>query len=396
MDNIDYEAFKSLYKAAYEKCFAYAIVRAMSESESKLFSNQLLESTGLAVGWRSLKNYSVYVLNSSYSKSENPLLATLDTLARYVLEASYTSEISRKDNESHYPYWFQYREQFIRSIDTVRSPGDHVKSVTFFYRFRLAIFISLILLSGVIIYIWITFSNPADFIDDFLKNDESALKHRGWQIIDKDSIYWAKRELTADYLTLFTLPGDNWPDSIGTKPRIRNLLLRRLPFECFAADIQLSDFTPNDEWQQAGILLLKDSSLNSPSIRMTLAFNDNFGPYHKPMEVIIQGIYAAGNGNKPEEFLHVPVLTTDTGIRYNSLDSFLKYSALRIEKHGHLFRFLYSGGKRSDGAYKEMGQKIIDFQPGYLAIFALKGNGVNSPVLPVKFRKFMIQNESCD
>jgi len=49
--------------------------------------NQVFERTGLTIGWKSLKNYSFFVLAGSSRKQENPSAATLDTMARYVLDA---------------------------------------------------------------------------------------------------------------------------------------------------------------------------------------------------------------------------------------------------------------------------------------------------------------------
>src|SRR5258708_813207 len=106
MNKTDSVAFAELFKEAYHKCFGHALQAPLTETESKLFCNQVLERTGLSIGWKSVKNYSFFVVDSASAKAENPSAATLDTLARYVLGAPYTSEIQRKDHESHYPWWF--------------------------------------------------------------------------------------------------------------------------------------------------------------------------------------------------------------------------------------------------------------------------------------------------
>lgn len=106
MNNSDSLAFAALFKEAYLKCFGQVLENPISETESKLFCNQVLEQTGLSIGWKSVKNYSFFVIEPKSSKSENPSIATLDTLARYVLRAPYTTEIKRKNDESHFPYWF--------------------------------------------------------------------------------------------------------------------------------------------------------------------------------------------------------------------------------------------------------------------------------------------------
>ena len=48
---------------------------------------RILDDTGLVIGWKSIKNYSLFVLSPAAAKSENPSVATLDTLSRYVMVA---------------------------------------------------------------------------------------------------------------------------------------------------------------------------------------------------------------------------------------------------------------------------------------------------------------------
>jgi hypothetical protein len=106
MNELDFLVFTDLFKAAYEKCFAQAIKNPMTETESKVFCNKVLEQTGLSIGWKSIKNYSFFIIDANSAKSENPSVATLDTLSRYVLSAPYTNEIQRKNNEGHHPLVF--------------------------------------------------------------------------------------------------------------------------------------------------------------------------------------------------------------------------------------------------------------------------------------------------
>jgi hypothetical protein len=102
----DKQAFATLYKDAYKKCFGHALSMLPSETESKYFGNTIFEETGLVIGAKSLKNYFGFVLNMPESKDENPSVATLDMLARYVLQATDTDETARKNKAGHYPYWY--------------------------------------------------------------------------------------------------------------------------------------------------------------------------------------------------------------------------------------------------------------------------------------------------
>src|SRR5450432_1361879 len=122
MNDLDTLAFTSLFRDAYEKCFGYPLRESLSETESKLFYNRLYDNTGLVVGWKSLKNYSSFIMDGLQTKQENPSVATLDSLARYVMDAPYSSETERKEKESHYPYWFGYKEKFHRSLKSEPIP----------------------------------------------------------------------------------------------------------------------------------------------------------------------------------------------------------------------------------------------------------------------------------
>ena len=108
MKDVTEDAFKLLFKDAFRKCFGFELLTPVSETEAKHFSNQLFDATGLVVGAKTLKNYSLFVLNAT-GKHENPSVATIDTLARFVLSAPYTDEPQRKEKEAHYPYWYKYR-----------------------------------------------------------------------------------------------------------------------------------------------------------------------------------------------------------------------------------------------------------------------------------------------
>jgi len=59
--NVDKPIFISLYQEACEKCFGFPQSIPLSESESKQLSNRIFEHTGLKIGAKSIKNYSIYI-----------------------------------------------------------------------------------------------------------------------------------------------------------------------------------------------------------------------------------------------------------------------------------------------------------------------------------------------
>jgi hypothetical protein len=388
MSELDFLIFGYLFKDAFEKCFGHDIKDPLTETESKIFCNRVLEQTGLSIGWKSVKNYSIFITDAPAGKKENPSVATLDTLARYVLSAPYTNEIQRKNEESHHPYWFLYRERFNKSSKKDRSKR--------WPKGLLAGLIGILIIILLLGYFKLVVSPKSNrFTDNFKHTDESAMLNNGWFVKAKDPAYWNKRGETPGMLTLFTLRGDNWPDP-SSKPGIKNLLLRAVPSDCFTAEVHLEDFIPKEEWQQAGILLMEDTTFTGKSIRLSLAYNDYFGGIKRPREILIQAITSLGDGfGKPEEIAHKAVFYPDS-LRINLLlAKNLQNSALRIEKHGSKFRFLYSSGVTENEAFKEVVTQEFEMKPKYIGLFAIKGF-TNSAIIPVRFKFFRLTGEKCE
>jgi len=173
-------------------------------------------------------------------------------------------------------------------------------------------------------------------------------------------------------------------------------LLREIATDCFTAEVHLKDFIPNQEWQQAGILLLEDTSLTGKSIRLSLAYNDNFGGNKMPSEIYVQAITSLGNGfGKPEELAHKPLSYLDSIMNNPEQKKNLQNSALRIEKHGNNYRFLYAGGSSENGAFKEVAAQQFEMKPRFIGIFAIKGF-TESADKPVAFKFFRISGEKCE
>lgn len=392
MDDLNNEAFISLFKDCYKKCFGTALNAFLSETESKHFSNKILEDTGLVIGAKSIKNYSFYVVNSAEAKQENPSVATLDTLARYVLNAPYTDEIQRKAKEGHFPYWFRYKSLFTLKKKNIgklkKDKGWKKKEIAFFI---ISFFITALILS---IQVFKT-KNYERVVSNFSTVSEDSLKSEGWFIKSKDIFWWNKRNEKPSHLTLFTLRGDNWPDS-SNAPIIKNLLLHKISSECFTAEIHLDSFIPRQNWEQAGILLLEDTTWTGKSVRLSVAYNDFFGGYNRPKEIIIQAITSGGNDfSKPEEIAHLFVFSLAPG-EENLVSNNLKKSALKIEKNGNHFRFLYSTGPIENYAFKEVSNRDLLVKPKYIGLFALQGFVNDTNYIPAYFKFFSLINLPCE
>lgn len=385
MDSDSKKAFFVLFEEVTAKCFGYALQQALTETESKLLHNQIFDSTGLVVGWKSLKNYSLFVRNEN-GKEENPSIATLDTLARYVLNAPYITETERKANESYFPYWFKYKEEYLLTIKKTKKP--EIKKT---FLIAALIFFAVIIIVG---FYFFYFSKSKKFSTDFHSVNEDSLSHDGWFVKDKDEAFWNKRGEKPRLLSLFTLTGDNWLDSVH-QPQIKNLLLRKINADCFTAEVHLQDFFPQHEWQQAGILLMEDTSYNSKTLRLSLAYNDFFGGFANSKEIIIQGVMSPGNGlSHPEEIVHLHAFTLDSTNK-NLVKNNLRYSGLRIEKSGENFRMLYSCSATENFAFKDASALYLNFHPKYIGLFALQGFVNNKNYLPVYFTSFTLAPQTC-
>lgn len=388
MIHSDTLVFPALFKECYKKCFGHALASPLTEAESKLFGNEIVDQTGLVIGWKSIKNYSFYVLNESSAKAENPSLATLDTLARYVLNAPYTNEIQRKNKESHYPYWFQYKEQFSKNVPPTifkqKAPNKWL------------LVVSIVVFFLVLFFLFNPFAlkKASQFNDDFDNVEETTLSKNGWWVQAKNHLYWNRKAEQAGALTLFTLHGDNWRDSVNA-PRIQNLLLRKLEGDCFITEVHLKNFVPHENWQQAGILLLEDTNFIGKSVRLSLAYNDFAGGFPASRDILVQAITSLGNNDrKPEEIVHKLLFNLEEGAEKLVVQN-LQHTALRIEKQGNRLRLLYSNGSMENAAFKELIRQEFDIKVHYIALFALKSFVADAKEIPVQFDFFSLQVDPC-
>jgi hypothetical protein len=183
MNDLDKSIFTALFREACLKGFGFPLTSFLSEADSKLLSNKIFESTGLIIGPKSIKNYSFFVISSKKDQvhEENPSVSTLDTLARYVLDAPYTNEIRRKDTESHYPYWFEYRSRFSDKLPAGNTFKGTLKTIMWIIFGISAVVLCFLMINH------LTLKNRSGiFTDNFNSVSGDSLKRNGWMIIGKD------------------------------------------------------------------------------------------------------------------------------------------------------------------------------------------------------------------
>lgn len=426
-NSIDITVFTGLFREACFKCFGHVLSEPLTETESRHLYYKILEETGLTIGWKSIKNYSLFVLSGLPDRRENPSVATLDTLSRYVLAAPYTTEPERKKEEGVYSYWYRYKEQWLRrkeegtgvraTVQEAGERGEEERAMGISERSevleqgrrrngRRVLAGGLVFMGFALLIIVLTFffrsGGGGIFIEDFHSLAEDSLTGRGWRVVSKDKAYWMKRGDNPGSLTLYTLKGDNWPES-GQAAVIRNLLVRNIPCDCFTVELHLKDFIPGQNWQQAGILLSEDTGFTGKSIRVSIEYNDFSGGYPISGAILLQAITSPGAGDgkrggvagKPEEIAHFPLVNADTLARHPLLAKNLEHSALRIEKQGDRFRILYADGILENTSFKEIVSHSFSMRARYAGLFALKGFVDSAAVLPARFTYFSLHCESC-
>jgi hypothetical protein len=384
--SLDKQVFIALIKAIYLKCFGQSLECLLTEPESKHLSSEIEEHTGLVIGWKSLKNYTGFVLESVAGRNASPSHATLDTLARYVLNAPAISEINRKKQEPSFVYWFRYREQFLANQEV---PESNKKTPSGKLLLPLAALLALAIALSLLLS---RQDKSWEIVEDFHSLHEKSLQERGWFLLSRDEDHWEKRDSIPGHLTLYTLEGDSWR-SREHLPGIHNLLTRKIPKSGFSVEVHFSDFRPAENWQQAGLLIMEDTAYDGKSIRLSLAYNDFSGGYMMPGEIIVQAVSSYGRTHiNVEEIAHNPLYVLDGEIEEEVISNNLKYSALRIEKYRHSLRFLYAASPLENFSFKELAVLDFDFEPRFAGIFGLKGFVDSTSVVPVPVRLFRLEN----
>jgi len=376
------------------RCFGHAVTAPLTETDAKLFHTKIFDATGLVIGWKSIKNYSSFLFGGG--KAENPSAATLDTLARYVAGAPYTTEPERKAAAGHYPYWYGYREKWVAASvrGAVGAESGKLAGTTSPVKWNRILRREVVIVGGLfmtilILVVGLDAGRDSRFRDDFHALSMDSLAARGWTVAAPDTVYWNKRADDSGVLTLYTLGGDNWPDQQHV-PVIRNLLQRRIPWGNWMLEWHFEHFIPHQNWQQAGVLLSEGNSLEYPSLRVSIAYNDYNGVYPRSGTILLQAIVSRG-GAKPEEIAHVPLFSADSLHRHPALAGDLEHTALRIVYQQGRLRILYADGILANTSFRQIGSYDLSMDFRFVGLFALKGFVDSAENMPVRFSSFSLE-----
>src|ERR1044071_4979902 len=127
------------------------------------------------------------------------------------------------------------------------------------WQFPFAIAFAVLIAIAFVVVVYIIPPGPVlkPFTDGFKSVSEDTLEMRGWFVRKKDATYWKRRDEKSGHLTLFTL--DN---SIG----VRNIVIRKIEGNCFITEIRVSDFVPQQNGRQAGMILVENTDLTGQAV----------------------------------------------------------------------------------------------------------------------------------
>lgn len=222
-----------------------------------------------------------------------------------------------------------------------------------------------------------------EFTDRFDSLSDTAMQRRGWLILNKDSVYWSKRNDGAQGLRLFTLP-----PSTGSGP-FRDLLLRPLPYDCFSAEAQLDPSLPAEKGLSAGIVLLQDRTLQGKRLELALS-PDSTGRGVPGGEQ--PGLRCSWNHEEWPEDTSALALAEDT---HPSVIAAGQSIVLRVEKSRQRFTLQYALLSGRTRRFRTLVVRKLAFSPRFVGLFAVGRAGAESPSA-VYFRYFRLSGKPCD
>jgi hypothetical protein len=77
------------------------------------------------------------------------------------------------------------------------------------------------------------------------------------------------------------------------------------------------------------------------------------------------------------------------------IESNLANSALKIEKKGTHFRFLYTAGSSETFTFKEVANGDFNIKPGFVSIFSVQGWSDHENYIPAHFDSFILARIDC-
>lgn len=262
---------------------------------------------------------------------------------------------------------------------------------------RKAIVIGIILilvtaLSSILIKASVKTSAP--FEDEFEDVTLEGMKKRGWEVWNyNDSLF--KKQPTKGYFSAYTTQGDIWVKSTE-KQHLDNFIYQKINFDCFEVMTLIDNFKPQDENQQAGLVLFKEPNNFDEYIRLTIVY----ALIDKKLSTIYVTLIYWRN--------HIPIFKS-ISIQEGKKDSFFVYKYLPVglyigcQKGKFSFKMsIINKGNAFFDIWQDMPQLPFPFQPKYVGLAAFRGISFldtlpnNNPTIPAPFDYLKINPIPCD
>ncbi|MCB0836711.1 MAG: hypothetical protein KDD99_08640 [Bacteroidetes bacterium] len=370
-------------------------LRLLKSGEAETLSVYISEETGQRISGKSIREFVKNVLSQG-ERGSKPSLASLDILARYILEIDKDSV----DDVSlvNYQSWFDYKKRIVVPSQNTSNLDVHKsrkKRRVYFY-FLLAI--PLILIFA----FWgndLTINSKEIFEENFNDLSDAELAKRGWFLQDPDPYYWNQRNLnnqsndTSRYLTLFTLRGDNWV--ANEKPYIKNRLIRPINVEHkYEIEFDIKDFFPNQNFQQCGFMLMDDTLFDKDLLRVcitTSRYPRSRGEYFSLQALVFDN----GTTSRPTEYSKPFFSLTYPNEAYDQMICHYSYMSIKLVCENKKIRILASYGENKAKSYSDRTKEFsIDFTPKYISLYA-SGPQITHPqpdTIPVMIDRVSIKS----
>ena len=240
----------------------------------------------------------------------------------------------------------------------------------------------------------VSIKRPFPFEDEFEDVTLEGMKKRGWEVWNyNDSLF--KKQPTKGYFSAYTTQGDIWVKSTE-KQHLDNFIYQKIGFECFEVMTLIDNFKPQDENQQAGLVLFKEPNNFDEYIRLSI----EYALIDKNLSNIRVTLIYWRN--------HIPIYKS-ISIHEGKKNSFFVYKYLPVglyigcQKGKFSFKMsIINKGNAFFDIWQDMPQLSFPFQPKYVGLAAFRGISFNdtlpnnNPTIPAPFDYLKINPIPCD
>ncbi len=209
---------------------------------------------------------------------------------------------------------------------------------------------------------WLQPAKSKGWREDFGDVSLEGLRKNGWDVLDYDSAWFSKQPKDTGALTLYTLHGDYWVKP-NEKPKIPNLLYKKIDCECCLITVKINGFQPNQDHQQASLFLLESEKNRQRNIRFGVGCSHCSSHLDKTNAPWRMAVFQNRKGN----------VVPSSMVVYSNyfMDDASIYLFMEI-KNGKV-NYLYKEGKAWTPFERHLPETSIDYLPEFIAISAFHG-----------------------